>query len=235
MTHVGYRVADVGLPTGWQGVRLKDLTSYVNRGVAPTYSDEPTLCTAFSQKCVRQDRSVDSSLGRFAIPPEYPGSSNAVLRRWDVVVNSTGVGTLGRVGLISELPENDKLWLLADGHVTIVRVLANHCAPKYLWYALATDTFYRFANEALSVGSTNQTELGRETLRRVALALPPVREQREIIEVLDESCERISGLVSDLGASNAPAGSLAALLEEHRQALITAAVTGGLDALHEVA
>lgn len=40
----------------------------------------------------------------------------------DIIVNSTGTGTLGRIGLYSDRDNPNNLPLVPDSHVTIVRV-----------------------------------------------------------------------------------------------------------------
>lgn len=235
MTSIAYRTSDLVPPPQWLRCRIKDVTTYVNRGVAPNYSDEPTDLLAFSQKCIQADREVSPAQARYQKPDASLLASEAVLRSLDVVVNSTGTGTLGRAGLISSALVEEYPPMLADGHVTILRFNQGLCRPRYGWYLLSTDVFYRFANEALAVGSTNQMELGREAIRRTGIMLPPVGRQDELVDWMDEQCGKVSGLLREIGAGQAAPGALAQLLAEHREALITAAVTGHLDLARSVA
>lgn len=232
MTSIAYRVSDLVAPAQWQCCRIKDVTSFVNRGVAPDYSDEPTQLLAFSQKCIQADREVDLAQARYQ---KSPLSSDALLRPCDVVVNSTGTGTLGRAGLISQALIDKNLPMVADGHVTIIRFDEDVCRSRYGWYLLSTEMFYRFANEALAVGSTNQMELGREAIRRTAVMLPPVALQDELVVWLDEQCGKVKSLLREIGAGQAAPGTLVEFLAEHREALTTAAVTGQLDLTRSVA
>lgn len=229
MTFTAYRTSELVAPPEWQQFRIKDVTTFVNRGIAPNYSDEPTDLLAFSQKCIQANREVDPAQGRYQDPDDELLASDALLRPLDVVINSTGTGTLGRAGLISTSLIDQYPPLVADGHVTIVRFDERFCQPRYGWYLLSTDVFYRFANEALAVGSTNQMELGREAIRRTAILLPPVARQDELVDWLDDKCGKVSRLLQEIGAGQAAPGALAHLLAEHREALITAAVSGQLD------
>ena len=184
-------------PEGWSACRIKDATTFVNRGVAPTYSEEETGVVAFSQKCVRADRSIDLSLGRPVVADEALSDSDARLRAHDIVVNSTGTGTLGRAGCISEGALTDNLTAIADGHVTLLRADERVVVARYLWYLLSTEAFYDTANVCLAVGSTNQMELGRESIRQLGITLPPIGEQRQIVLTLDEETDRIDRLVDE--------------------------------------
>lgn len=135
--------------TAVQSVRIKDVATYVNRGVAPTYTDEPTGWVAFNQKCVRPDGRVAPELGRPMADPGLAGRS-AVLRSGDICVNSTGRGTLGRAGVVTGV-DVDESTLVADGHVTVLRADRSAVDPRYLWYVLGNDRFYEYANACLVV------------------------------------------------------------------------------------
>ena len=178
-------------------VRLKDVASYINRGVAPNYVDDATGFVAYSQKCTRSDRSVDPTLGRPILDPGLACRA-AILRPGDLVVNSTGTGTLGRVGLV-EPRHLENGALVADGHVTIVRINPELVDPRFLWLQLSTDAFYDLANSTLAVGSTNQTELGRSALGSAPVHLPPLDEQRQIVGFLDAENAHITELVVEQG------------------------------------
>jgi type I restriction enzyme S subunit len=150
-----------------------------------------------------------------------PRGRSAVLRRDDLVVNSTGTGTLGRVGII-EAHHLASEKLVADGHVTVVRVDPGKVMARFLWYQLCTDAFCEFANASLAVGATNQTELGRSALGRSPIHLPSMEEQQRIVDLLDVETARIDDLIREQV-------HLLLLLEEHYHAALLALVTRGLD------
>jgi type I restriction enzyme S subunit len=150
-----------------------------------------------------------------------PGCAAAVLRAGDLCVNSTGAGTLGRVGLIEESHVAQQR-LVADGHVTVVRVDPTKMDPRFLWYQLSTDEFYEQANVCLGVGSTNQTELGRGPLSRAAVVVPSLAEQARIVGFLDKETTHIDELVAEQRR-------LLRLLDEHWDALLDETIWGSRD------
>jgi type I restriction enzyme S subunit len=190
--------------------------------VAPTYAEDDTGFVAFSQKCVLGNGRVDAALGR---PMADPGEAlaDARLKNGDVVVNSTGTGTLGRAGLVVSDTDEPPAVLVADGHVTVIRTDDRSLLPKFLAYLLQTDSFMQVANECLAVGSTNQMELGRDSLRTLGFRIPSREAQRQIVKCLDIQTGRVDELIRELQLQTE-------LLNEHRQALIVAAVTGHLAA-----
>jgi type I restriction enzyme S subunit len=102
--------------------------------------------------------------------------AEARLLNGDILVNSTGTGTLGRVGLVEGLSVDSIPVLVADGHVTVIRVSPQAVSPAFLTYLLTTSAFMDLANECLAIGSTNQMELGRESLS-LQLNLDPLLTQ----------------------------------------------------------
>lgn len=178
---------------GWTSVRLGEVLTLLNRGAAPVYSEESTGVLVYNQKCTRPDRTVDLDLGRPHTPVDDLPGHRALLQPGDVLVNSTGKGTLGRAARFpgAEVP------VLADGHVSILRPRPEVLDSQFLAYALGTDDFYDFANAVLAVGATNQTELNREVLAATRFGLPPLVTQRAIVARLDRECGVLEALLAE--------------------------------------
>lgn len=143
-------------------IPLGDLVAVLDRGRAPRYVADGVL--VINQKCIRAHEV------RFAAARRTDGER---LRRdarmvaiGDVLVNSTGVGTLGRAALVEWLPEPEAA---VDSHVTIVR--AASCKIEPMWVAsslLASEQ----ALVAMSEGSTGQTELSKAKLATLSIPMP---------------------------------------------------------------
>ncbi len=109
-----FEETELGLvPKGWTHSSLTDACSYISRGLSPKYLEEGGVLV-LNQKCIR-DFSVDYKKGRRhdVTQRKIDGRELAV---GDVLVNSTGVGTLGRVAQVLELPEP----AIVDSHVTVI-------------------------------------------------------------------------------------------------------------------
>lgn len=105
------------------------------------------------------------------------------LKKGDILINSTGVGTAGRVTLFN-LDGN----YVVDSHVTIVRLNQQIALPKYVLYALANIGFKNI--EAMATGQSGQIELGLPTINSIKIPLPPVDVQKQIItEIETIECE----------------------------------------------
>lgn len=148
-----------GVPEGWNVVIVKDVSSLLRRGISPEYNDKGKS-TVISQKCIRQFM-VDLSNARLQ---DKDFSNEMKLSDGDVVICSTGTGTLGRVGQIF----GDVGQCTFDSHVTLVR--ANKKIGKnYLGQALKMQQSY-FEN--MGKGSTNQTELSKIVVETVPILIP---------------------------------------------------------------
>jgi type I restriction enzyme, S subunit len=164
----------VGSLNGGTNIPVSDAVSMLSRGVTPSYIEGPGM-TVLNQKCVRNQR-VSLDQARWMAP--LSNRLNRILQKNDVLVNSTGVGTLGRVARWTREHE-----ATVDSHVTIVRFNETVVDPVCAGFALL-----RLENkiEALAEGSTGQTELRRELLGSLILEVPSRSEQVHLGQELDE-------------------------------------------------
>jgi type I restriction enzyme S subunit len=100
------------------------------------------------------------------------------------------------------------------------------CGPKILpEYLLSVFKSMDQELDLLTRGSTIST-IGMPDIRSLNTPLPPVDEQREIVEHIQTETERLWTLIDNVEEA-------IDLLEEKRQALITAAVTGQIDGIED--
>lgn len=146
-------------PQSWEKVTLDAITSLVSRGIAPKYV-EASEQIVLNQKCIR-NHVIDLSLARKHQPKVV---NEKWLRYGDLLINSTGAGTLGRVAQVWFSPQN----MTVDSHITIVRP-QNEILTYYigLWGIMHEKEI-----ESLHTGSTGQTELPRERVKSLELLLP---------------------------------------------------------------
>jgi type I restriction enzyme S subunit len=185
-------VLGIELPTEWQSARLKDCTSFLNRGTAPDYADDGPV-RAISQ-AANQSRGLDWSRTRFHAYSGDPAKLRGYLLEGDILVNSTGTGTLGRIGYFERSPDN--LACMADGHITLARTRPDVLWPRFGYYWFASRPFQDLISAVLSIGATNQIELSRERFSEAPVPLPPIKEQRRIADFLDVETGRIDQLLA---------------------------------------
>lgn len=169
------------LPEGWVWCRTADICSYIQRGKSPTYSDIK-MYPVVSQKCVQWD-GIDMSKVRF-IAPETMSKYEEIrlLQTGDLLWNSTGQGTLGRIAIYDK-QLNSYQFAVADSHVTVLRAI--DVLPQYMYYWFAGPEVQNTIEEK-ATGSTKQIELGTLTIMNHIFPLPPLAEQQRIISKVGE-------------------------------------------------
>ncbi|WP_372384266.1 restriction endonuclease subunit S [Vibrio sp. BS-M-Sm-2] len=161
------------VPHGWATTQLSDITTELRRGISPKYLDEGGI-QVINQKCIR-NHDINFDLCR-RNNPELRKITGREIEVGDVLVNSTGVGTLGRVAQVTYLDEIT----VVDSHVTVVRPNEEKCL-KYTFGQLMLAHEKRI--EALGEGSTGQTELSRKILSEQKVVVPPIS-LAEVVEPL---------------------------------------------------
>ena len=172
--------SEMGLiPAGWSIQTLDSLSSIISRGFSPNYN-ENSEDLVLGQRCVRNNL-IDISLAR-KHNPKILGERE--LNKWDILINSTGMGSLGRVAQIFFEPKR----LTFDSHLTLVRAKKD-CYKQFVGRNLLAR---QDEIENMAVGSTGQTELPRDRVRAMSIICPPESVMRSfglIIEALSKAIQ----------------------------------------------
>lgn len=185
-----FEESELGMvPKGWNWSTLAECTSYLNRGISPKYVEEGGI-PVLNQKCIR-DFSVDFSKAR-RHDPALRKIDGRDLMKGDVLVNSTGVGTLGRVAQLLKLDEPT----IVDSHVTVVRA-GQKINAEYLGCFMQ----WKQPNiEDMGEGSTGQTELSRQKLGQLEMLQPDEKTLLAFRELVNPLKERISFNEKSIGS-----------------------------------
>lgn len=136
-----------------------------------------------------------------------------IVRPGDVVLSV--VGTIGTVLVVPEALDGINL------SRALARLLPNgDLLPQWLVWIFSSDNFVRFV-DLVCVGSA-QRVLNMDDLRSFRAPFPPIEEQTAIATFLDHETAKIDALVAEQE-------KLITLLQEKRQAVISHAVTKGLN------
>ena len=171
------------IPDSWSWVRLNDICSYIQRGKSPKYSlikKYPVV----AQKCNQWSGfSIDKA--QFIDPDTLSSyGEERILQDGDLMWNSTGLGTLGRMAIYwSSL--NPYELAVADSHVTVIRAMKKFVMPQYLYYYFTSNTVQSVIEDK-SDGSTKQKELATNTIKTYLVPIPPLMEQSRIISKIEQ-------------------------------------------------
>ena len=185
------------IPENWKWVRLDNLCKKrIKRGKSPKYVLKSSTLV-FAQKCNTKAGKIDLTLAKYLnedILPKYDESE--FMRDNDIIINSTGEGTLGRVGIYRNKDNPTQLNIVPDSHVTIIRTFNELMSVNYLFYFLK----YLQPNlEKMGSGSTKQTELSATNIKNICIPLSPLEEQKRIVAKIEElmpmveRCEEAEG------------------------------------------
>ena len=173
------------LPQNWCICRLKDLCSFLSRGKSPKYSENDKTYPVFAQKCNFKDGGISLEQARFLDPSTIcKWSETYKLRTGDILVNSTGTGTVGRTRLFHESYLGQYPFVVPDSHVSVIRVI-DDIIPQYLYAYISSSFIQRYLQDNLA-GSTNQKELYIGVLENLVIFVPPFIEQQRIVQKIEE-------------------------------------------------
>lgn len=201
------------LPTHWQ---ILPMTKYLSemsdyRGKTPEKTDEGVfLVTARNVRMGFIDYQCSQE---FVAVDEY----DEIMRRGLPKVGDilfTTEAPLGNVALV------DREDIALAQRIIRFRMRKNDFQSRFALYAMLAD-YFQSQLKSLSTGSTAEG-LKASKLSVLRLIAPPVREQHAIAAFLDAECDQIDGLIDTTTSATDK-------LQEYRQSLITAAVSGQID------
>jgi type I restriction enzyme S subunit len=180
-------------PGEWSAKRLSDIKRLITRGKQPTYDDDGI--PVINQECIYWDgwhfenlRYLDENVGE-------DWKDKYFAQRGDIILNSTGQGTLGRAQVY---PDNKRRAI--DSHVTLIRT-EDDLNPHFHRYFFESHLGQALLYSMCVNGSTGQIELSKTRLDLQPVPLPPLSEQRKIATVLytvDRAIEKTEEIVEQV-------------------------------------
>ena len=173
----------LGVPVGWSKAAIAEQTTFLNRGITPSYNESaPGL--VINQKCIRE--------GRLSMLPARRQSKEVkperLIQKGDVLINSTGAGTLGRVAQVRSPVEN----CTVDTHVTIARPIGKEWATYFGQALISLEPTL----SGMGKGATNQLELSRNDIGAIEIWHPPVAVAHDFHELVWPMLEQAENLLS---------------------------------------
>ena len=170
------------IPESWIWVRLIDIYEYIQRGKSPKYSPIKKY-PVIAQKC-NQWSGFSIEKAQFIEPESIASYGNErFLQDNDLMWNSTGLGTLGRMAVYKSALNPYEL-AVADSHVTVIRPLKEFISTQYLYYYFSNPTVQSVIEDQAD-GTTKQKELSATTVKAYFVPLPPYNEQLRIINQIE--------------------------------------------------
>lgn len=165
-------------PSSWNKVLLHEVCTFISRGKQPKYVENSAIY-ALNQKSIRWGEIQTENL-KFQ-NPNINISEEFFIQKKDIVLNSTGTGTVGRAFYFDKQPT---LKMFADSHVTVIRTDEQILRSAFLYYQFSDQRFQNYINEGLLAGSTGQVELNKSKIRGMEILLPNIIIQDKIVAIL---------------------------------------------------
>lgn len=167
----------------------KSLYIDIKRGKSPQYSQTSNVYI-LNQKCIRWNY-IDVQYAK-PVESEWFNSidNNNLTCEGDILINSTGEGTIGRAAVINKSQEG----LLYDSHVLLLRLNTVKINPHYFVFVFNSQFCQEQVNNVKSAKTTKQTELGVDNLKKIQIPIPPLEEQLIIASRLETMYSEINRL-----------------------------------------
>jgi len=184
---------------GWQGLRSEE---FIDEG--------PYLVTGtdFENGSISWEKCYHVAEWR------YEQDHFIQLRNDDLLI--TKDGTIGKLAHINDLPGPATL----NSHLLVIRPLKNDFKNRFLYWIFHSDSFTYYVN--LEQTGTTFNGISEEKIDNFFIQLPQITEQKQISDYLDSQTKLIDSLITKTEQQIEK-------LQEFRQSLISAAVTGKID------
>jgi type I restriction enzyme S subunit len=186
--HRDYVETDIGeFPKDWEVRRLNEI-AIIRSGFSERKRDENSKVIHLRPDNI--DNETDRIVfHRIVYIPESPKIERYLLRHLDIVlVNTNGsIDHIGKLGII-DMPLNQKITF--SNHLTAIRIVSKDVEPYYIYYLLS---WYHLNGSFKKVvkNQAGKWNLNLDTIRNLLIPLPPLEEQKKIVELLQKVDELI--------------------------------------------
>ena len=161
----------------WKLFEIKEISNIITRGKTPKYASSSNIFV-INQACIYWDKLKYENV-KFHIEDE----SLLFLKNKDVLINSTGTGTLGRMNIIQNII-HEKFTI--DSHVMLIRLKAEKTLPLYFINIFMNEKYQKDLLLKCVNGSTNQIELSKEKFSKFKIPVPPIELQNKFAERIEK-------------------------------------------------
>ena len=161
----------------WKLFEIKEISNIITRGKTPKYASSSNIFV-INQACIYWDKLKYENV-KFHIEDE----SLLFLKNKDVLINSTGTGTLGRMNIIQNII-HEKFTI--DSHVMLVRLKTEKTLPLYFINIFMNEKYQKDLLLKCVNGSTNQIELSKEKFSKFKIPIPPIELQNKFAERIEK-------------------------------------------------
>lgn len=209
------------VPAHWEVVRVKHLVKAFEQGWSPQCENFPVESASdwgvLKVGCV--NGGIFNPEENKALPSDLRPLPELGIRAGDLLISRANTREL--VGSVAVALADHPNLMLCD-KLYRLRLDPDLCLPEFLSLFLGTERARGQIELAATGASSSMLNIAQSTILEMCQALPPIAEQQELLQRIDESATQLDQLVKEAVLS-------IELLRERRSALISAAVTGQID------
>ncbi len=164
---------------GWENISINEITIFMSRGKTPKYVEKSKI-GVINQACIYWENIKFENI-------KYHENQKDVLllKEQDILINSTGTGTLGRVNIFKKNQEENIVYTI-DTHVTLLRLKKEKVNSIYLTKFFGIPIIQKYILYKCVNGSTNQIELSKEKFNKFKVLIPPLELQNKFAEKVEK-------------------------------------------------
>ena len=179
------KLKEYSIPNGWKITNLIDISEFIMRGKSPKYSNDKII-PVIAQKCNQKDGTLSLNKALYIDELSLVGyNTQQISNLNDIIINSTGTGTVGRVNILKENLFSNHNTIVYDSHITTIRLIQKEINPEYVYLYLRSPIIFDYVEERCE-GSTNQIELYPKVIMNYAIPIPPLVEQQKIVKKVND-------------------------------------------------
>lgn len=214
------------IPAGWKLRRLKEIAVRIEQGWSPLCENrqaEPDEWGVLKVGCVNGDNFDETE--QKALPSDISPRVEYEIHEGDILISRANTRQLlGSAALVRTVRPR----LLLCDKLYRIQVASEVVTPEFITRALrSASARFQFEREATGASGSMQN-ISQEMIANLVLPLPTIKEQRAILNVVDDVTTLFRALEKQVAAAVEVLGAL-------RTALISAAVTGKIDVREDVA
>ena len=160
--------------------KIKSLNNYFSRGKSPNYVDNSKI-GVINQACIYWDCFKMENI-KYQDESKINNSTEKMIKKNDVLITSTGTGTLGRCNVYT----GEDFKYIADGHVSILRLKKKIINPIYFKYYFMQDKIQKQLYSECVNGSTNQIELSKDKFLNFDVCVPDIEMQNKFADFVKQ-------------------------------------------------
>ena len=160
--------------------KVKNVSVYFSRGKTPNYVEKSNI-KVISQACIYWDE-FKYEKAKYQDENKALKSLEKMIENGDVLITSTGTGTLGRCNVY--YGEEHKY--MADSHVSILRFNYKEVNPIFFKYYFMQEKVQKELYAECVNGSTNQIELSKDRFLNFRILIPEITLQNQFSEIVKQ-------------------------------------------------